>query len=653
MADKEKNEFIGKEVQAVPRPEPQIGADTKNTLVSDLLDASLSNAVDINSLQTFSSVARTRESVYQVIDTMCQDSTIQSILETYTEDVTQPNENGAIVWVDSADTRVSKYVSFLIDSLGIDKHIYDWAYCLIKYGDVYLKLYRESDYNKQDIFTDEQREDAEAKKRLTEQYETWEQITDSLDKLTDDDLDKLEGTEKKKEPLKEDVIINYNKKGDHFVPYVEMVDNPGEMFELTSLGKTHGYIKAPVNIQTTLTGFSQNHYDFLQSYKFVKNDVTVYSALDFAHGKLTDTSSRVSEEVHIFNENNDAFTNSDTTKAISYKVNKGKSILFDTFKIWRELSLLENSVLLNRLTKSSLVRAIQVEVGNMGKEQVQAYLSKIKMLIEQKSALDTNNRMNEYTNPGPVENTIYIPTKEGKGALTISQIGGEVDPKQLTDLSYFQDKFFGSLRVPKQFFGVTDDSAGFSGGESLAIISSRYGKAVKRIQMVLCQLITDVINIFLLDRGFLSYINNFTIRMQAPLTKEELDKRNDTSNRLRNITDIMSTLNEVEDKTAKLKILKILLTTVINDADIMGILQEEIDKLELEEETSTEEKSEETSEEMPERPRHSGGDRPHLTLNEPDIEEIPETPEIEMPEEEPTEELPSPEDLGIDLTSNI
>jgi hypothetical protein len=57
-------------------------------------------------------------------------------------------------------------------------------------------------------------------------------------------------------------------------------------------------------------------------------------------------------------------------------------LLYTAFKTWRELSLLENSLLLNRVTKSSIVRIISVEVGDMPKEQVGPHLQGIKSLIE-------------------------------------------------------------------------------------------------------------------------------------------------------------------------------------------------------------------------------------------------------------------------------
>ena len=139
-------------------------------------------------------------------------------------------------------------------------------------------------------------------------------------------------------------------------------------------------------------------------------------------------------------------------------------MLYPTFKIWRELALLENVILLNRVTKSSVVRVINVEVGDMPKEMVAPHLQGIKSLFEQKANIDAGTSFGEYTNPGPVENNVYVPTRGGIGTLSTQQVGGDVDVGKLSDLDYFQDKFFGAMRVPKQYFGITDDNAGFSGG---------------------------------------------------------------------------------------------------------------------------------------------------------------------------------------------
>jgi hypothetical protein len=72
----------------------------------------------------------------------------------------------------------------------------------------------------------------------------------------------------------------------------------------------------------------------------------------------------------------------------------------------------------------------------MPKEQVQQTLRRVKELFEQKSAINANNSFAEYTNPGAVENFIYHATHDGKGAITVESVGGDFDPKQLTDLDW-------------------------------------------------------------------------------------------------------------------------------------------------------------------------------------------------------------------------
>lgn len=614
-------------VKAVMPQPPEIGADTDGQLLSDLMSAAISSNVDLSALESFESVAQTREQTYSLIDTMCNDSTMASVVETYAEDVTQSNDNGNIVWVDSSDTRVLNYVSYLLKALDVDKHIYDWAHCLIKYGDVYLRLYRESDYEDREVFSDKQHAEAIKARRLHE------------------------------DKVNEGVKVVLPKGNDPYVLYVEKVDNPSEMFELTRFGKTMGYIQVPVNLQKTANEITVSSFSNYQAYRFKKNDVKVYSALDFVHASLSDTSDRTAEEVSVFFDDT-AYETNDVGASANYKVKRGKSLLANMFKTWRELSLLENSVLLSRLTRSSIVRLLQVEVGQQGKEQVQAYMQSLKSMFEQKSALRVGDGMSEYTNPGPIENIVYVPTKDGKGHISMESLGGDVDPKQLTDLSWFQDKLFGGLRVPKQFFGVTDDNAGFSGGTSLSIISSRYGKAIKRIQNVLCQLITDLINIFLLDKGLLSYVNAFTIRMQPPVTQEEIDKRADVSNRLRNINDILATLTDITSQSSKLKILKRLLSTAIVDTEIVDIIQKEIDKAEAEEAEQQEEQSEIETAPAADLGTFDNFEAEPAYEPEEQSAELPEAPTESQPSaEEPEQaeaedELPSISDLGVDLTQN-
>lgn len=178
----------------------------------------------------------------------------------------------------------------------VDKNIYKWVYSLCKYGDLYLQLYKQSEYTQDEFFID--KNDFKYKE------------------------------EKSNKTLNEDININLFDKKDPIVHYIEMVPNPAEMFELTRFGKTSGYIKADIttsNLMTSQTSMMNSYYQ----YKFKKNDVNIFNGDKFVHASLEDNSSRVPEEVKLFLD--DDKLNED--KGTVYTVKRGQSLLYSTFKI--------------------------------------------------------------------------------------------------------------------------------------------------------------------------------------------------------------------------------------------------------------------------------------------------------------------------------
>ena len=141
------NDKIGQKINPLPMPETEIGVDTDNNFFKDIAELGDSSSIDITAINSFAQLSQSRETLYQVLDTMAQDSTVASILEIYAEDATEQNEQGQTVWVESSDADIAKYVTFLLKSLNVEKNIYKWVYSLCKYGDLYLKLFRQSDFD--------------------------------------------------------------------------------------------------------------------------------------------------------------------------------------------------------------------------------------------------------------------------------------------------------------------------------------------------------------------------------------------------------------------------------------------------------------------------------------------------------------------------
>lgn len=601
--------IYGKKIKKVTPEGKESDAGISDVMYNNIIQSGINSTIDLSGINSLSQQATTRNEMYNIYDTMCEDGQISAVIKTYAEDATQRNTEGNIVWATSNDSNIAYLINYYIDSLNIDKNIYKWAYSLCKYGDLYIRLYRESEYD-----------------------------------------DAIFG--KKSRSLTEDVKIKAFKKNDKYAHYVEMVTNPAEMFELTKFGKTVGFIKSPVD---GVIVRSQNNIDFMNyAYKFKRNDITIYPPTEFVHAAIEDNVSRYEESVNIFL--NDSDYDNDNN-AYSYTVKRGQSLLSNVYKIWRELQLLEASVLLNRVTKSSIVRLINVEVGDMPKENVAKTLMGIKQMIEQKAAINSGSGMSEYTNPGPIENNVYVPTHDGVGAISTTQIGGDVDVKSLADLEWYLNKLYGSLQVPKNFFSQNDDAAGFNGGQSLTIISSRYAKTVKHLQNILTQLLKDIFNLILLDKGLDSYINNFEVHIQPPVTQEDIDRMDNQSTKVQLSRDIMDMLSDIEDTPARLKILKSLMKNIVTDPDIITELDEQIE-LAIAEKEPEEEPEQDIADLEDETDLFSLEDE---NDNSVDTEESPIDNDVHVDINTDTEDtaeksydtiLPSPEQLGIDLVNS-
>ena len=95
--NEENKSYAGTKIQAVPKDNIEIGVDLDNNLTKSLVKMSKQSLVDTSELENFLNISQSREQIYDLIDNMSQDSTIAAIIETYVEDICEPNDRGEIV----------------------------------------------------------------------------------------------------------------------------------------------------------------------------------------------------------------------------------------------------------------------------------------------------------------------------------------------------------------------------------------------------------------------------------------------------------------------------------------------------------------------------------------------------------------------------
>jgi len=122
---KSKSPLIGNQAKPVVLDSTtKLDIDTNKVLVDNIIEAGLSSKLDISALEHFTSISNARDQVYQLIDTMCQDSSVSSIVRLYSEDVTEMSDSGHIVWAESQDPNISKFVNYLLNTINVDKKIF-------------------------------------------------------------------------------------------------------------------------------------------------------------------------------------------------------------------------------------------------------------------------------------------------------------------------------------------------------------------------------------------------------------------------------------------------------------------------------------------------------------------------------------------------
>lgn len=93
------SDALHKKTVTIPAPQQNIGIDLSKSILDNIIGQGTSGTgnLDLSTLNSFTGMASSREQVYQLLDTMSEDSIISAILETYAEDATEYNDEGQII----------------------------------------------------------------------------------------------------------------------------------------------------------------------------------------------------------------------------------------------------------------------------------------------------------------------------------------------------------------------------------------------------------------------------------------------------------------------------------------------------------------------------------------------------------------------------
>lgn len=195
----------------------------------------------------------------------------------------------------------------------------------------------------------------------------------------------------------------------------------------------------------------------------------------------------------------------------------GDSLLRPVYRVFRQVSMLEDSVIIYRLVRAPERRVFYIDVGNMPAQRVKQHLEQIRNDIRQKRFVNNANKdgadVDTQYNPNSIQEDYFFPvTTAGRGSRVETLPGGE-NLGENADLDFFQARLFRGLRIPTSYMKGADASGAQvnDGKVGIAYIEElRFANFIKRLQVRL-----EIV----LDAQFKKYIQASGINIDHDLFK--------------------------------------------------------------------------------------------------------------------------------------
>ena len=192
----------------------------------------------------------------------------------------------------------------------------------------------------------------------------------------------------------------------------------------------------------------------------------------------------------------------------------GKSMIEGARRVWKQLTLMEDAMLIHRVMRAPEKRIFKVDVGNIPPNEVDNYMQKI--INASKKVPFVDEKTGEYNLKYNMMNLIedyYMPVRGSDNGTSIDTLKG-LEYNMIDDINYLKGKLMSALKIPKAYLGYEEDT---NGKATLASMDIRFAKSIERVQRVLISELTKIAIVHLYAQGINDdRLTDFTIELTVP-----------------------------------------------------------------------------------------------------------------------------------------
>jgi hypothetical protein len=198
----------------------------------------------------------------------------------------------------------------------------------------------------------------------------------------------------------------------------------------------------------------------------------------------------------------------------------GTSMLEKARRIWKQLLLSEDAMMIYRTSRAPERRVFKVFVGNMDDADVEPYIQRFANKFKRSQTVDSQTgNVDMRFNQMAVDQDYFVPVRDPAAPSPIETLPGAQNLSEIADIEYIQKKLLTALRVPKGFLGF-EETVG--DGKNLALMDIRFARTINRIQKSMLQELNKIAIIHLFLLGFEDEISNFTLSLTNPSKQADL-----------------------------------------------------------------------------------------------------------------------------------
>jgi hypothetical protein len=213
----------------------------------------------------------------------------------------------------------------------------------------------------------------------------------------------------------------------------------------------------------------------------------------------------------------------------------GKAMIENGRRLWKQLSLMEDAMLIHRIMRAPEKRVFKIDIGNIPPNEVDNYMQRIINKMKKVPFADNNGDYNLKYNMQNLTEDFYLPVRGGDSGTQIDNLSG-LEYSSIDDIDYLKNKLFAALKIPKAYLGYDEN---VNGKATLAAEDVRFARTIERIQRIVVSELSKIAIVHLYSQGISDdRLTNFELQLVNPSTIYEQEKVNLWSEKIRLAQDI-------------------------------------------------------------------------------------------------------------------